>query len=161
MTSGTRDAESKRRRTGERNLARRIDRLLKFLPMLESREPAGNWSNSEPDAMGRVWMPTFDFTPGFSEFIRALEDNDWVRPFDWPGWQPEAERYFATPDLMAAADVGVLRKLLTTHVRKERFLEGHLNDMVKSGHLAAIVRRLGVIREGLRDDAPPGPSPGA
>jgi len=42
--------------------------------------------------------------------------------------------------------VDVIRKLLTTHVRKERFCEGHLLAMFESGHIVNVLRRL----KGLR-----------
>jgi hypothetical protein len=40
-----------------------------------------------------------------------------------------------------------LRKLLTTHVRADRFVEGHLAGVLESGHMLAILRRLKDIRQ--------------
>jgi hypothetical protein len=37
--------------------------------------------------------------------------------------------------------------LITIHVRKERFCEGHLPAVVKCGHMAALLRRLKELRE--------------
>jgi len=37
--------------------------------------------------------------------------------------------------MLERADLETIRKLLTLHVRKERFCEGHLLGMFESGHL--------------------------
>ena len=46
---------------------------------------------------------------------------------------------------LASADLLTLRKLLTTHIRADRFTEGHL----ESGHITAILRQLKQIRDAL------------
>lgn len=40
-----------------------------------------------------------------------------------------------------------LRKLLTAHVRADRFSEGHLASVLESRHITAMLRRLKRIRE--------------
>ena len=100
-------------------------KLLAYLPPLE--RPA-----SSP---GKV--------PGFLE---ALYDSGAVHQFDWASWHGEAERLFEDPATLAAADEETLRKLLTFHARKDRFSEGHLDRMIETGHVAAILRRLEEVR---------------
>ena len=51
--------------------------------------------------------------------------------------------------MVELADSEPILKLLTTHVRKERFCEGHLAAMFEDGHIVALLRRLKVIREGM------------
>ena len=82
-----------------------------------------------------------------SRFISALHDNGWVVPFDWVSWQGEAQRYVSSPEMLESADVDVIRKLLTMHIRKERFCDGHLLAVFRSGHLNAILRRLKALRK--------------
>jgi hypothetical protein len=53
-----------------------------------------------------------------------------------------AVKYVNDPDQIESADVEVLRKLLTTHVRQERFCEGYLAAMFENGHILALLRRL-------------------
>ena len=84
-------------------------------------------------------------SPDVDEFVQALYDNGWVEPFDWPSFQDQAEKYFENPDSLATADLETLRKLLTLHVRKERFCDGHLLAMFDAGHIQAILRRLRAI----------------
>jgi len=47
------------------------------------------------------------------------------------------------------ADIKIIRKLLTLHIRKERFYEGHLIDIIDSGHMVIILNRLVQIRENM------------
>jgi hypothetical protein len=75
-------------------------------------------------------------------FTAALYEHGWVVDFDWPDWQKRAERYTLDPRKVAAARIGTIRKLLTTHVHKDRFCEGHLAAMFENGHLMAILQRL-------------------
>ena len=58
------------------------------------------------------------------------------------------EQFFADPARVAAADPQTIRQLFTVHVRKDRFCDGHLWQMVSCGHIAALLRRLGEIRGG-------------
>ena len=47
------------------------------------------------------------------------------------------------------ASLEVIRKLLTTNARKERYCDGHLAAMFKNGHIVALLRRREVIPEKL------------
>jgi hypothetical protein len=40
-----------------------------------------------------------------------------------------------------------VRKLLTTHIRADRFIEGHLAGVLENGHIVAVLRRLRTIRD--------------
>jgi O-acetyl-ADP-ribose deacetylase len=76
-----------------------------------------------------------------------LYKHHWVIPFDWPAWHQEAVRYRENRGMISGADLETLRKLLTTHVREDRFAEGHLSSAFKSGEIVAILRRLKELRE--------------
>ena len=76
------------------------------------------------------------------EFIELAGANDFMVPFDWPSWHEDALQYFEGPEMLDAASLGAIQKLITFHVRKERFCEGHLPEMVRSGHICSILRRL-------------------
>ena len=75
-------------------------------------------------------------------FTEKLYETGFLIQFDWPEWQDVAETYVNDLSKLKTADVETLRKLLTLHVRKDRFCDGHLLDMFESGHIAAILRRL-------------------
>jgi hypothetical protein len=68
----------------------------------------------------------------------------WVlTDFDWSAWAhgPECQRLIQHPEEVQNVDPHTLAKLLTAHLRQDRFCEGHLSSAYEAGHLAAIVRR--------------------
>ena len=119
-----------------------IDALLPFLPTFESdRFRAGEWHVEEGV------MPFFSPDEEVGRFVEALYEHGWVVPFDWPAWREEAERYVGSPESVAGADLDTIRRLLTTHVRQDRFCDGHLAEMIRNGHVAVVLRRLQELRE--------------
>jgi len=60
--------------------------------------------------------------------------------------QDAAGKYVEHPEMIESADTTAIRKLLTTHVRKDQFCEGHLAAMFENGHIVALLRRLKAIR---------------
>ena len=114
-----------------------IDAVLAHLPILE--RPGclfGEW-----DSAGY-----FVYSPEVNAFVAALSAQDLLFVFDWPSWLEEAQRYLSQPEALEKADLTTLRMLLTTHVRADRFTEGHLASVLQSGHITAILRRLKEIR---------------
>ena len=65
-----------------------------------------------------------------------------MEEFDWMAWGAEARRYVDEPRELETADLDTIQKLITTHVRSDRFSEGHLRSMTVDGHIARILRRL-------------------
>ncbi len=132
-------------------LAERLEALSKLLPAF--RDPMFSFGTTvhSPESDGVVAMPYLQESEAIRDFTRAVYDAGWCVPFDWGEWQDQAQRYASSPELVATADVEVLTKLLTTHVRKDRFCEGHLVAMAESGHLLAILERMKVLRSELRD----------
>lgn len=123
------------------NSKKQIDAILQFLPSFEADGfKFGEWDSREGA------FPFYVLSDEARKFMQALYNSGWVEPFDWTEWQDEAERFVNEPEAVAAADLDDLRRLLTTHVRKERFCEGHLACMLECGNLTAILRRLKKIR---------------
>ena len=115
-----------------------MDAVLAHLPILERPGcPFGEW-----DSAGY-----FAYSPEVDAFVAALYAQDLLLVFDWPSWRAEAQRYLSQPEALETADLTTLRKLLTTHVRADRFSEGHLAGVLQSGHITAILRRLKAIRD--------------
>ena len=103
-----------------------IDKVLKYLSIFEKKE----YRNKE-----------------VNEFVETLYEEGFIIPFDWPDWQSQAEQFYSKPELLNDADIVTLQKLFTTHVRKDRFCEGHLNCVLEDGHITAILRQLKDIRK--------------
>jgi hypothetical protein len=120
-----------------------IDSLLPFLDRFEAADfSAGTW-NTTPGQ-----MPWFDYAESVNQFQKALYDNGWIKSFDWTNWQDTAIQYVKNPHKIEAADAETIQKLFTTHIRKDRFCEGHLAAMIENRHIVALLRRLKNIRAG-------------
>jgi len=83
------------------------------------------------------------------EFYRDLYLHHFIVDFDWPSWQHVAVEYYQNPDLIKNADLMTLRRLFTTHIRKDRFCEGHLLAVLERGHITAMLRRLAAIYKAM------------
>jgi hypothetical protein len=101
-----------------------FDSVIAYIPSLEQQQPR--------------------------DLLRAFCDNGFVSlPFAASQWGYEAQRYMANPHLVATADLETCVKLITFHQRGDYWEYGHFDDMVRSGHILAIVRRLAVLRNEL------------
>jgi hypothetical protein len=117
-----------------------IDAVLAYnLILSDPNFVFGEWRTAEGQ------FPHYYFSPKANEFLEAL--NKLIVVFDWPEWTDEAEALMENPDALANADLLTLRKLITTHVRAERFNEGHLAGQFENGHLLVILQRLKEIQE--------------
>ena len=120
-----------------------IDAILPFLDCFEAEDFSIDARIDEPSQ-----VPGFVLSEHAMKFYDALYDNGWVAmEFDWPVWQHKAKDYVNSPDSIGATDAQTIQKLFTTHVRKERFCEGHLTSMFRIGHITALLRRLREIRD--------------
>jgi hypothetical protein len=123
--------------------AQKMDTIIEFLPIFE-KDGFAFWHGKDmPGA-----TPNFFFSKETRFFIPRLYQDGWLINFDWGKWQRQAEKYALDPDKVARAGLMTLRQLLTVHVRKDRFCEGHLDHMFRSGHILAILKRIKQIREG-------------
>ena len=130
------------------SLRDRCDALLKFAPHFDGPDPFATLV--APVMSEGVVMPYCELASWARDFVRTIEDAGWCESCDWQSWQDEGHRYVDNPTLLANADADVLTKLLTLHVRMDRYNEGHLADMAERGHLKAILGRL----KDLRDQCP-------
>lgn len=116
-----------------------LDAILKFLPLLQGG--CGEW------AVRPGQVPAFLYSSWVNDFVLTLYQQGIIIVFDWVDWKEQAERYQADPARLARADLLTLRKLLTLHVRADRFVEGHLAGVLESGHVTAILERMQQIRD--------------
>ena len=131
------------------SLAARLDAVLTFHPARSAAVAGFGYAQIEED--GTFVMARPSASAEADELLDAVNDAAWCVPFDWPRWQEEALRYVDDPALVASADLDTLIRLWTTHLRKERFCDGHLAAMASSGHLTALLDRMAGIRASLRE----------
>jgi len=124
-----------------------FEAVLRFAPILQGLPPERvvRWEGGQTEQVGTIVMPFAVYDRVVDDFVQALYDHGFIQNFDWPGWD-EAQGYVERSERLATADLETCIKLLTTHVRKERFCEGHLAEMIISGHLLAVLRRLEELR---------------
>lgn len=136
---------------------RDIDAVVRFSAILQSI-PGGEvarWAERvEKDDGTLTISPDPDYHPQVVALIKDLYKHGLVQPFDWPSWQKNAKAFVDNPTLLQKADLQSCIKLITTHVRKDRFCGGHFGAMVTRGHIAAVLRRLAHLREERPAGAP-------
>lgn len=118
--------------------AEQVAALLSYLPEFEAEGfcPGGVIPT---DGDG---YPEESFLKTVSRFLDACYKNGFIVRFDWESWDSEARAYMDDPARVAGADLGEVRRLLTWHVRQNRFERDHLAGMIARRHIAAILRRL-------------------
>ena len=112
-----------------------IDAVLAHLPALERPATASDWRSS--------WYGS----PELRRLQESLARHGFVIAFDMSSWQPQAELYQRDPSALARASLADLCKLLTLHLRTDRFVAGHFASAVQSGQIAAILQRLKTLRD--------------
>ncbi|MFI5297240.1 MAG: DUF6508 domain-containing protein [Polyangiales bacterium] len=88
-------------------------------------------------------LPTFDLSPQVGALVNDIYARRILFSFNWPSWAEEGRRLEGDDQALARADVLTLRKLLTMHVRADRFSDGHVAGLVRSGQMSRLLRRLG------------------
>lgn len=118
--------------------AQHLANLLEFIPIFEDPAfcPAGQIPEDEDH-----W-PDADFMKLVSRFMDACYKNGFVVRFDWENWEKEALAFVRDPALLKDADLTVLRRLLTWHIRQNRFTKNHVATMIASGHILIVLKRL-------------------
>lgn len=109
-----------------------------------------HWSGGDRQPDGSVVMPYPVTGAAVGRLVTAIYDRNIIVSFDWTTWQ-EAER-FVDPVAVNGATLDEVRRLLTLHVRQDRFVTGHLAEAVANGHVGALLRRL----QALVEQAEPG-----
>lgn len=88
---------------------------------------------------------------GLERFVQYCYEDNWVvTGFDWGEWAETARRLSAERTLLESVDHETLAKLLTTHIRMERFVDGHLAEIVLSGLFDDLGRRAAALAAQLK-----------
>lgn len=118
--------------------AEHLSAMLAFIPIFA--DPAfcpGHVIPMEEDG-----LPEELFIKTVSRFMDACYKNGMVVKFDWEGWESEATALMNDPVRLESADLPTLRRLLTWHVRQNRFSRDHLAGKIAEGHILALLKRL-------------------
>jgi hypothetical protein len=126
-----------------------LDRVLSYLPVFE-RQPSELYKVD----VARSPLDPYSYAAEVNQFIQTLYQEGFVTPFDWMDWQQEANAFMQHPERVQTTDLETIQKLLTAHVRAERFNSGHLAQMIQTGHILTILNRLAGIRAQMALESP-------
>lgn len=124
-----------------------IDELLLYLPLFEERdrEVIKRW-NGEVGKDGVITMPYPEYAPEVIAFFGLAAQPWWL---DYGYDSERAGRMLKDTAAIASATLAQISSMLTFCVRGERFCDGHWGEMISSGRVVALLRRLGQLRESV------------
>lgn len=80
------------------------------------------------------------------EFHEELSKTGFLIVFDWKSWLDQNEIYKDIKndieEYVRKADVETLRKLMTSYIRGNRFMEGLFDGVILNGNVTKILTRL-------------------
>ena len=81
--------------------------------------------------------------PGLHTLLGAMEMSGFIEIFDWMAWVESigADNLNST-SYLKTADLETLRKLMSAHIRLERFSAGHIQKLFRSGYMQAFFEGL-------------------
>jgi len=121
-----------------------FETILSYLPSFE--RPGYDFGEMIEE---KGMFPWADYSGEVMEFYQDLYLHHFIVDFDWPSWQHVAIEYYQNPELIETADLTTIRRLFTTHIRKDRFCEGHLLSILESGHITMMLQRLATIYKSM------------
>jgi len=124
-----------------------IQRILEFVPFFEDSGSAyGKGPTFEDTEDGSLRFLGTAFSEKALEFISACYAESFVQPFDWSGWHDQHAEEFDSDAFIRNANLATIIKILTAHIRADRFCEGHLLSVMKNGTILRILKRIAEIK---------------
>jgi hypothetical protein len=135
--------------TDDRITVDKIDELLQFLPLFDvpGRKFVERWAGGEKTPDGATTVPFPEYCDDVLAFFALAGKTCWS-DFDYePG---QAHKLLNDDRFISSCSLHDIKTLLTYCVRGERFCDGHWENVLESGRVVAILRRLEVLRETLQ-----------
>lgn len=125
-----------------------IDKLLQFLPLLEmpGRSYVTSNSDREPSLEEASSVPYPEYCEDVLAFFWQAGQPCWS---DFEYEPREAWALLRDDRHIDTCSLDELRTLLTVCVRSERFVDGAWLNLLESGRIGAILKRLAVLRDSL------------
>ena len=119
-----------------------INALLHFLPYFDVK--LGRISTEASITDGCI-APSV-LTQKSTEFYEACYEHNFIQDFDWGEWSHSRQRIISCGEGIKDLDLAGIGRLLTAHIRGDRFCDGHLLGVLHSGQMAHILNRLAELR---------------
>ena len=110
-------------------ISNQIKAVVKCLPDLDAIAPE-SLARAVRTSEGVMVLGCVEYHPAVRGFEKACYRNGFVQPFDWPAWAPSIRRYMQEPELVASARVWTCIRLISAHIRCERFCGKRLTSPV-------------------------------
>jgi len=127
----------------------RMDELLRFLPLFEvpGREYILAWGGGEKTPDGRAFQVPYPiYCADVLEFYTLAGQAHWA---DYQYNPRQAYVMLSDDEFISTASLDEVKTMLTYCVRGERFGDGHWAQMLESGRIVALLRRLAALRDEL------------
>ncbi len=141
------------------NILKGIDSLIKYLDIISKELQTRVLINKEFNSMDEELLndKEMPFMLCYSKEVNSFIDDFYkssllLSDFKWSEWQNEAVKYFKNPELLNSANLEIIRKLLTLHIRIERICEPCLIGIIDNGHMVEILTQLAKIRANMSSD---------
>jgi hypothetical protein len=119
-----------------------IAKVLSFLPYLRDiNQSYGKVLGGERHGE-IVSMPYASLSDHATEFVEACYQANLVQSFDWTAWAEKNAALAHEGKGLESADLDCIIRLVTAHFRADRFVEGHLLEVLESGLMRRILERL-------------------
>ncbi len=100
------------------------------------------WITPERLPDGSMRLPWVRYSDTMFEISRVLHEADLMIGFAWMRWRDGIDRYLGKPDVVAAAPIADVLRVLTAIERGDRFTEGTIAGALNDGTLPAAWRAL-------------------
>jgi hypothetical protein len=118
-----------------------VDALLRFLPyFVNIKGHYGTETKNDNDGLGNAML-----TKEATEFCEACYENKFVQDFNWSEWSQSRQKLISSGDGIEDLDLADIGRLLTAHIRGDRFCDGRLLAVMHSGQMTRILKRLVVL----------------
>jgi len=119
--------------------------ILKFVPRLQKLRREEVFIHSPGEMIAEEPL-TFrmhgEYHPLLDRFRLALYRHGFIQDYNWPNFHKRALAIYEQPQLLRRVTIRTCVKLLTFHVRRDRFMDGHFACMIQEGHMTAILQHM-------------------
>ena len=122
----------------------KLSALARFSPIFSDADfRFATWHQSILDTPDVIELPYCTLSDDAAAFVEAAYAAGWVIPLDWSAWMgtEEAKELVTSSARISTASEEQIAKLLTAHIRGDKFTDGVLLRAFESGLLGAVVRR--------------------
>lgn len=81
------------------------------------------------------------FDDALLDFLKVVHYSGFIVPFDWQADIASRTKEVESAAALQSMDADTFRRTVIAHVRMDRFVEGHLRKLARTGYLAAVVER--------------------